>query len=281
MFAKLSEKYIMGAATDHMAFSRKRANELCRHTAGPRKEGEVVLKALTFDFWNTLVREKGSESIGRVAVARLSDILARHGQARPAQAIAAAAGECRDLVMAGQVQEGREMPPEEQVPWILRRLEVEATPALTAEVYQAYITAALEEMPEAVPGVEAVLPELTRYVRLAVICNTGRTPGSTARIILERLGLARFFSYLTFSNELGVAKPHPAIFQHTLAALGLEPGEVAHVGDDPRTDVKGAKGVGMRAVWFNPSGRSNDVSCDLELRRFADLLAWIAEQAST
>ncbi|HHY92066.1 MAG TPA: hypothetical protein GX511_01840, partial [Firmicutes bacterium] len=78
-----------------------------------------MLKALTCDFWNTLVRERGSETTGRVVVERLTRLLRTYGQERPQSAVEEATAACRDLVMAGQVQEGREMPPEEQVPWIL------------------------------------------------------------------------------------------------------------------------------------------------------------------
>ena len=237
-----------------------------------------MLKVLTCDYWNTLVREKGSETTGRVVMERLTRILRTYGQERPRAVVAEATGACRDLVMAGQVKEGRETPPEEQVAWILARLGVELTPDLVQAVHAAYITAALEEMPEPVPGVTAVLPELSRRLRLAVICNTGRTPGSTARIILERLGLAGYFTHLTFSNEEGVAKPHPAIFQRTLAALGVEPQEAAHIGDDPRTDVKGARAVGMHALWFNPHGRTDAVPCDLELHCWEDILPWVREE---
>lgn len=237
-----------------------------------------MLKALTCDFWNTLVRERGSETTGRVVVERLTRLLRTYSQERPQSAVEEATAACRDLVMAGQVQEGREMPPEEQVPWILERLGVEPVPALLQAAYQAYITAALEEMPEAVPGVASVLPELKKRLQLAVICNTGRTPGSTARVILQRLGLAAYFTHLTFSNEAGVAKPHPALFQRTLAALGLRPEEAAHIGDDPRTDVKGARDVGMRALWFNPTGRTARVECDLELTRWEEILPWVEEQ---
>jgi putative hydrolase of the HAD superfamily len=237
-----------------------------------------LLKALTCDFWNTLVREKEFETTGRVVVERLTRILRAHGQERTPAQVEAAVSACRELVMAGQVQEGREMPPEEQLPWIFRQLEVKETPGLFRAAYEAYTTASLEEMPEPVPGITAVLPKLVGRLKLAVICNTGRTPGRTARIILERLGLAKYFSHLTFSNEVGVAKPHPEIFRHALGALGLEATEVAHIGDDPRTDVKGARAAGMYALWFNPTGRPDKVCCDLEIRRWEDILPWVDEQ---
>jgi FMN phosphatase YigB (HAD superfamily) len=38
------------------------------------------------------------------------------------------------------------------------------------------------------------------------------------------------------------------MFQVTLAGLGSRPGEAAHVGDTPRTDIAGARGVGMMSI---------------------------------
>jgi putative hydrolase of the HAD superfamily len=68
------------------------------------------------------------------------------------------------------------------------------------------------------------------------------------RQVLERLGLARHLSILSFSDEVGLRKPHPEIFHRTLSALGVPPAEAAHIGDDVTTDVAGARGVGMRAI---------------------------------
>jgi len=47
-------------------------------------------------------------------------------------------------------------------------------------------------------------------------------------------------------------KPHPRIFQHALAVMGLSPQEAAMVGDSLRADVAGAKALGMTAIWRRP-----------------------------
>jgi putative hydrolase of the HAD superfamily len=244
------------------------------------KEGESVLKAVTFDFWNTLVREREAESVEQVVIRRFQDLFRTWAQERTRAEIAAVTKACRDLVMAGQVNEGKEMPPEAQLKWIFQRLRIDTNPELEAAAHEAYTTASLEVLPLPVTGVAQVLPKLKEHLTLAVICNTGRTPGSIARVILERLGLLHYFSYLAFSNELGVAKPHPAIFQKTIAELGVRPNEAAHIGDDPRTDVKGSKAVGMYSIWFNPRGSASaEVACDLMLTRYEDLVPWVLGQS--
>lgn len=58
------------------------------------------------------------------------------------------------------------------------------------------------------------------------------------------------------SDEVGVMKPHRALFDHALAlaeaATGqrLAPGDVLLVGDSLASDVEGARGAGWQAVWI-------------------------------
>jgi len=87
-------------------------------------------------------------------------------------------------------------------------------------------------MPILNAGARELLETLqTRGLRLALICNTGRTPGKMLRLVLERLGLAPYLSVLSFSDEVGLRKPHPEIFHRTLSALGASPAEVQALGD--------------------------------------------------
>ncbi len=66
---------------------------------------------------------------------------------------------------------------------------------------------------------------------------------------LQELGLAGFFEVTSVSCDLGYMKPHPAIFQHALESMAVEPEETVMVGDSVRADVEGSKALGMTAVW--------------------------------
>ena len=59
-----------------------------------------------------------------------------------------------------------------------------------------------------------------------------------------------YFRHLTFSDEVGKIKPSPFIFLHTLGRLGVEAKEAVHIGDDLKSDIKGAKGMEMKAILF-------------------------------
>ena len=55
-------------------------------------------------------------------------------------------------------------------------------------------------------------------------------------MILEQLGISKFFTTLAISSEIGADKPDPFIFQRAAELCGVAPSEALHVGDDPVRD---------------------------------------------
>lgn len=53
----------------------------------------------------------------------------------------------------------------------------------------------------------------------------------------------------------GHAKPHPRLFELSLAEAGVRPQEALHIGDHPEQDIQAARTVGMQVLWFNPLGQ--------------------------
>ena len=54
---------------------------------------------------------------------------------------------------------------------------------------------------------------------------------------------------VVFSYEVGVRKPDPRIYRHALDALGARPEDALFVGDGGSDEHRGARAVGMRAVF--------------------------------
>ena len=75
------------------------------------------------------------------------------------------------------------------------------------------------------PDVRRALARLSQDYALATISNGNAD--------IEIIGIGHYFSHKVQARDVGVAKPAPAIFEHALAALELEPHQVLHVGDDP------------------------------------------------
>ena len=68
---------------------------------------------------------------------------------------------------------------------------------------------------------------------------------------LDAIGLTRYFRFSLRASDFGTAKPAAEIFHEACAQLGLAPGEVLHVGDDPVLDVVGAHRAGLHTAWLN------------------------------
>ena len=66
-----------------------------------------------------------------------------------------------------------------------------------------------------------------------------------------RFALAPLFDAIFVEGELGFGKPDPRVFARALRALGAEPHEALMTGNDLRSDIAGAKGAGIRAVWVD------------------------------
>ena len=75
--------------------------------------------------------------------------------------------------------------------------------------------------------------------------------GQSFRDDLQALGLLDYLDprAIAVSADLGVRKPHPALFLHALSGVGVAPEEAAMVGDSLRKDILGAQALGMITVW--------------------------------
>jgi putative hydrolase of the HAD superfamily len=108
----------------------------------------------------------------------------------------------------------------------------------------------LDHPPELLPGVREGLRFLAERASLALISDTASSPGIVLRELMMEQGIDHHFSTYIFSDETGVAKPHPDAFSTALTRLNATPSEAFHIGDIERTDIRGARGVGMHAVLY-------------------------------
>ena len=81
------------------------------------------------------------------------------------------------------------------------------------------------------------------------------------------------------SDQIGINKPNPKLYQVALHALGLEPERVMYVGDNPRNDIEPPKSLGMITVWARISGRHVDcpTAPDHTIESFEDLRSLLRE----
>jgi len=204
-------------------------------------------RAVTFDCWSTLIYERDPAAAAALRAAALCETLGRAGlEVAPEAAGAALDAAWRrhsELWTAGVASGATEM-----AGWALAELGVEDA-AAAARLAPRLAEASRAGEIVALDGAGATLERLAAAgVRRALVCDTGFSPGRVVRELLARAGLLALLEVTIFSDEAGVPKPDPRVFHAALEPLAVAPAEAAHVGDLRRTDVAGARGVGMRSV---------------------------------
>jgi putative hydrolase of the HAD superfamily len=71
-------------------------------------------------------------------------------------------------------------------------------------------------------------------------------------IKLENSGILDYFNDILCSEEVGVNKPNPLVFQKALERTKAKSMESIMIGDDFNADVLGAEKCGIRGVLFDP-----------------------------
>jgi putative hydrolase of the HAD superfamily len=206
------------------------------------------LRTLTFDFWGTLYQNHYARA-DRLGLLR--DALERRGHRRPWEDLEGAYSHAMSVWDRVWREERRSISLERWLHELLGYVHAELPEDEEEALGRAMETVYLQgDEPRPVPGVTGVVPRLAERFRLGLISDTGFTPGRVLREVMRRDGLLSYFDALTFSDELGTAKPQPKPFLHTLRLLDASPHEAAHIGDLPETDLRGARGVGMKAILF-------------------------------
>jgi len=110
-----------------------------------------------------------------------------------------------------------------------------------------------------------------RGYRLGLISNTHwRIPESL------REEFKNLFDVVTLSYEHGYAKPHPSIFEVTLNGLGVDADVCLHVGDDPISDIRGARGVGMKTAFVQRDTMEADG--DVTIKSLDELTKYLSKK---
>ena len=68
---------------------------------------------------------------------------------------------------------------------------------------------------------------------------------------INNSGLAPFFDEIVLSDDIGVNKPHPGIFDYALQRAGALRHETLMIGDSLEADIRGAKDSNIDQVWLD------------------------------
>ena len=117
------------------------------------------------------------------------------------------------------------------------------------------------------PGIREVLETLSRTHRLGIISDTW--PSIDRQ--LETIGIARFFSFRTYSCFLGVFKPDSRMYLDALRKSGVPAEDTVFIDDNPR-NLEGAAALGITPVLIAANPASDVDTPFLKIRDLRELI---------
>lgn len=106
----------------------------------------------------------------------------------------------------------------------------------------------LSEQTHLMPGAEELIRDAAgRY--LLVLVTNGLT--SVQRRRFNAAPVTRHFRKILISEEIGIAKPDPAIFSAAFEEFDITPSDVLLIGDSKSSDMGAAHNAGMDFCWLN------------------------------
>lgn len=121
----------------------------------------------------------------------------------------------------------------------------------TAERYDTLYLDILAEQRRMIPGAIELIKTLKSNsdVKLGILSN-GFKEVQYRKI--DNTGLAPLIDIVVLSDDIGINKPDPRLFDHAMRRAGdLSPSHHLMIGDNPSTDIAGAIGAGWNAIWFH------------------------------
>ena len=231
-----------------------------------------MIHAITFDLWNTLFANKSYSKL------RL-EILYNFLQARK---IFVPFEELREAFevkfhFSNETLESlnyRHFYTDERIFRVLDEIDIQIPPTDVKLLQKDLESTMLEDPPSLKTGAKKTLELLASDFQVGLISNTGVTPGLVLSKVLERYRILDLFDITVYSDETGLFKPHPKMFEIPLKKFNCKGPNAIHIGDILATDIKGAQEADMLAIWINDTDypQMPGIHPDYEVKEISEVI---------
>lgn len=130
-------------------------------------------------------------------------------------------------------------------------IELEIDPSLYVEAGKVYMSYYRNHW-EWIDGAKYAYDRIAEKYNVGIITNGF---AETQWMKIDQFGFKNSARQIVISEEVGVMKPHPKIFDHSTGLAGVERNKILYVGDSISSDVKGGLSAGWKVAWYksNPT----------------------------
>ncbi len=240
----------------------------------------MELRAVTLDYWDTIYTGAPAPERGAVRQAAIRRLFATFDRVVPDEEFITLYRAAGAEAERWWREEQRGYTTQERIRWLLARVQVErpADCAHIAAAERAVDDALLAHPAPLVPGAGDGLARLASVYTLGIVSDTGFASGKAQDRLLAQDQLLSLFKATVYSMDVGHAKPRPEPFAAAVRALGSAPAETLHIGDNERTDIRGALAAGLRAVRVDFVRQSGPSEAEFVARSFEELTSYLLAQ---
>ncbi|NBC16979.1 MAG: HAD-IA family hydrolase [Bacteroidetes bacterium] len=211
----------------------------------------MPIRALTIDFWNTIVVARtGGERRQQQRFEQLRRVVQQHRPDASDDLITDAYRTAVDRFDHSWREQQHTPRTSDLVAVIWETLGFDVEDAVHRETVRVFEEGLLHGSPDFAEGLEDALAWAAGRYPLGIISDTMFSPGRVIRQLLDARGVRQHFQSFVFSDETGFSKPDVRAFEQAAQGLGVAPSELAHIGDLRRTDVAGARTADAGAILF-------------------------------
>lgn len=210
-----------------------------------------MIELVTLDFWNTIFDSSNGTERNKYRQRALIVELDKQGRMIKQDEFEDAMKKSWDFFNGIWFNEKRTPEPKETVNFFWNHLKMEKNDDSQNKIVEEFAVSTVKFPPKLNEGALDAIIKLKEKYKLALVSDTGFTSGILLREILKSQEILSYFDSLSFSNETGVSKPHPKAFQKVLDDTGCKAENAVHIGDIEKTDIEGAKSLGMYAIRYS------------------------------
>lgn len=244
----------------------------------------MKIEAISIDFWNTLFDSSGGKERNYYRYNLFKNTISELGFDIDPQLFEKAITATWEHFNNIWKNELRTPHPQETLGFVWNYLKLPYSPEIIDRIITGFANSILVYPPKLIDGVKQSLEILSKKYKLGIVSDTGFSPGSVLRKLLEKENIINYFSAFSFSDETGVAKPHPKAYLTVLKELNCPPENAIHIGDIEETDIIGAKNLNMKAIRFSGdstaflnTNNTPETKAEFDAKSWEEIVQYITE----